>query len=97
MRTNNPDHKMKPDESIYQCPQCHAYKKKHVLLHCPEEPENCGLGEDKCMVFGMEQPTGVASAPSQGQTWHYKDWAILQGEDVDTSPEEGTVDSPKLE
>ena len=83
MRTNNPDHKMKPDESIYQCPQCHAYKKRHVLLHCPEEPENCGLGEDKCMVFGKERPVGVVSAPSQGQTWHYKNWSILQGEEND--------------
>ena len=93
MRTNNPANKMKLDESIYQCPKCRAYKKRHVLLHCPLEAFDCGLGEDKHVIFGKEnRPTHVISAPSQGQTWKYMDWEDVIG----TGEEQNVVDDTKL-
>ena len=79
MRTNNPMNKMKKDESIYQCPKCRAYKKRHLLLHCPREAHDCGLEHDKHMVFGLDRPANVISAPSQGQTWDYTDWESVIG------------------
>ena len=80
---------MKADESIYQCPQCRAYKKRHVLLHCPKNQTDCGLSHDKHMVFGRERPVNVISAPSQGQTWLYTDWESVIGTGSDkTSLEE---------
>ena len=35
---------MKPDKSVYRCPTCNAFKKRHIALHCARAEEICGLG-----------------------------------------------------
>ena len=39
---------MKNDNSVYRCPTCNAFKKRHIALHCARKEEICGLG-----VFGF--------------------------------------------
>lgn len=75
IRTNNPQLKMKADSSIYQCPKCHAFKKMHVLLHCPcTNPDSCGLKNDSHVIRGPTCPKGVQSVRMQAHTWRYNDW-----------------------
>jgi ribosomal protein L32 len=41
---------MKPDQSVYQCPVCKAFKKRHIAMHCARAEDICGLGEWRLAV-----------------------------------------------
>ena len=56
MRTNNPDHKWNQTSLYISALNAMHTRNDTCYAHCPKEPENCGLGEDKCMVFGKEGP-----------------------------------------
>jgi hypothetical protein len=36
---------MQTDHSVYRCPTCNAFKKRHIALHCAKSQELCGLGQ----------------------------------------------------
>eukprot|EP00750_Incisomonas_marina_P021396 INCI4359.1.p1 GENE.INCI4359.1~~INCI4359.1.p1 ORF type:complete len:159 (-),score=23.90 INCI4359.1:563-1039(-) len=58
---------MKNDNSVYRCPTCNAFKKRHIALHCARKEEICGLGHDT-HVFNMpydEKPKGMRSTTHQ--------------------------------
>merc|ERR1719506_2510725 len=50
---------MKPDKSIYQCPTCFAFKKRHIALHCSEPAEDCGLKHDRYVFISTRNPTAI--------------------------------------
>ena len=35
---------LKPDNSVYRCRVCNAFKKRHVAMHCARAEDICGLG-----------------------------------------------------
>ena len=48
---------MQPDPSVYQCPVCKAFKKRHIAMHCARAEDICGLGEC-CLCSCQPAPPG---------------------------------------
>lgn len=42
---------MKADKSVYRCPTCNAFKKRHIALHCARPEETCGLGASLALNY----------------------------------------------
>lgn len=68
--------KLENDHSISTCSKCGAFKKKHVLLHCPSAAENCGFPKDTYIVRmpWEEKPKWIKSVTAQrhGVPWNGK-------------------------